>query len=825
MIVFPKSVGCFLTNLASLNKPQNALELENTLNYMIMKNAIKHFRLATLALLSCSTLANAQSDLSSYFNNVTLTKGYKNQSDHNPLFTQRFGADPCAMVYNDEVYIYMTNDVLEYKNGALIENTYSQINTINCVSSKDMVNWTDHGTMKVAGRRQGLGPANWASCSWAPTACHAVINGKEKFFLYFANNGSGVGVVTSDCPWGPWTDPIGKELISRNTPTCSDVTWLFDPAVLVDDDGTGYLYFGGGVPSGKNADPGTARVAKLGKDFISVSGSPSRINPPYLFEDAGINKIGNKYIYSYCSNWNCPGNPMSNAEICYMTSSNPMGPFTYTGVAYANQGAFLSGQNGGNNHHSMFEFKGKWYMTYHARLLQNAMNICPNQNLNYRSTHVDYVNVNTSNGTITKSKGSVAGVSQVGSLNPFEKTEAETMAWMGGIDTEYGGSNMLVTKIDKGDWIGVAGVDFGTGASVFSARVSSKSKQAIKICLDKVNGPVAGYIEVPNTNGQLTDITTRLTPISGKHDLFFIFSGEMQFDFWQFKQADVTLEISDENLEAPANVSLNVKTTESKLASAEFFLDGESIGTTNAAPFSISVTNLEPGTYSFSAKVKDQSGNVYETNSCPLVVRIAQAPFNGVPFDIPGKVEAEEFDFGGEGYAYHDNDEQNRNGDTRNEGVDMNATAIGYCEKGEWLEYTVNIKEADTYVVKAYVAGDNGTGAFQLYLDDNKIGSEFVSNNTGSFSAFEPVTQKIEIKDLGKHILKLEITSSWLDIDYIEFVSSSTGVDANSADQLKVVETHYMNFGGHVVSDEAKGALIKQEIFENGSMKFTKVVK
>ena len=276
-------------------------------------------------LLFCSAILFS-ADLSSYFSGVNPTKGYKAQSAHNPMMTQRFGADPYAMVYNDEVFVYMTNDVYEYDgNGNLTTNSYGKINTINCISSKDMVNWTDHGSMNIAGRNNSAGAAKWATCSWAPSAMHAKVNGKDKFFLYFANNGSGIGVVTSDTPYGPWVDPIGRELISRNTPNCANVTWLFDPAVLMDDDGTAYLYFGGGVPTGKQADPGTARVVKLGSDYTSIVGTPTAINPPYLFEDAGANKIAGKYIYSYCSNWNCTGNPMSNAQICYMTSNSPLG--------------------------------------------------------------------------------------------------------------------------------------------------------------------------------------------------------------------------------------------------------------------------------------------------------------------------------------------------------------------------------------------------------------------------------------------------------------------------------------------------------------------
>ena len=95
---------------------------------------------------------------------------------------------------------------------------------------------------------------------------------------------------------------------------------------MVDDDGTGYLVFGGGVPEEKNENPGTARVVKLGDDMISISGTPQTIDVPYLFEDSGINKINGKYYYTYCSNWNTTGNKygLDAASIQYMVSDNPM---------------------------------------------------------------------------------------------------------------------------------------------------------------------------------------------------------------------------------------------------------------------------------------------------------------------------------------------------------------------------------------------------------------------------------------------------------------------------------------------------------------------
>lgn len=782
-----------------------------------------------VAACTCLAMANgayAQQNLESYFSGASLAKGYKSLSNHNPCYTQRYGADPYAMIYNDEVYIYMTNDQQEYDVHPNSDNSYGNINTINCISSKDLVNWTDHGVMKVA--KRGSGPASWASCSWAPTACHKKINGKEKFFLYFANNGSGIGVVTSDSPWGPWTDPIGKELISRSTPNCNNVTWLFDPAVLVDDDGTGYIYFGGGVPNGKQADPGTARVAKLNSDFISINGTPATINPPYLFEDAGANKIAGKYVYSYCSNWNCTGNPMSNAQICYMTSNNPMGPFTYSGIAYNNQADFLKGEygnNGGNNHHAMFEFKGKWYMTYHARVLQNAKG----QKGDYRSSHVDYVNVNTQTGSITRSSGSAKGVDQVGYLDPFEKTEAETMAWMGGIETEYGGSNMLVTKIDKGDWTGVAGVNFGQGATVFTACVKSTTNGAIKIVKGKPDGEVVGYLAVPNTNGQLKEVTTTLSKaISGVTDLFFVYSGGFEFDYWMFKKADVTLNVSETDVEAPADITMSIKTSEQGITKADYYLGNKLIGSETNSPFTFKYEISEPGSYEFHAILTNNSGKTFETPTATVKARLAQGPYEGVAQEIPGRLEAERYDVGGAGYAYEDKDDVNEGKVFRNdEGVDVDENGeggyvLGWTAKGEWLEYTVDVKYDDEYTFIAKVASGVENSGFSLSIDGKDIaGGKITAPKGEDWTTYTTVEGETSQLTAGKHILKLTIESDYINIDYIDFKAKNhieTGIEDIEAEaaQYDVYTLSGIKIGEITANATALSATLKDNNYAAG---------
>ena len=97
----------------------------------------------------------------------------------NPIMTSRLTADPWAMEYNGRVYVYGTNDSQQYEAAANADNNYSKIKTLNCYSSADMVNWTDHGTIAVSGNK---GAAKWSANSWAPAVCHKKINGKEKFF-------------------------------------------------------------------------------------------------------------------------------------------------------------------------------------------------------------------------------------------------------------------------------------------------------------------------------------------------------------------------------------------------------------------------------------------------------------------------------------------------------------------------------------------------------------------------------------------------------------------------------------------------------------------
>lgn len=445
----------------------------------------------------------------------------KSDNEHNPLVTQNYGADPGVMVYNGTIYIYTTNDSQEFTGNN--ENTYGKITTLNCYSSKDMVNWTDHGSFNVAGSN---GAARWASNSWAPCITSKRIGGKDKFFLYFANNASGIGVLTADSPTGPWSDPIGHALITTRTSGCNGVTWMFDPAVLVDSDGTGYLYFGGGVPTGQNAHPKTARVIKLGSDMISTVGSAATIDAPYLFEDSGINKIGNTYYYSYCSNWNC-AQGFSNAAIEYMTSSNPMGPFTYQGEIMKNPGVFFSGSTG-NNHHSIFEFGGSYYMAYHTRSVESKI---IGRSLGYRTTQIDKINV--SGGRISSLTPTMSGVSQSAYVDPYQTVQAETIFTQAGISVAGSGNGAaVVTNIQSGDYTKVKGVNFSSGLNTITVSAKASSNTSIEVRESSPNGKFLGTIAVTGTSGQFKEFTGDMSSTSGVKDICFVFKGSLDLDYW-----------------------------------------------------------------------------------------------------------------------------------------------------------------------------------------------------------------------------------------------------------------------------------------------------
>ncbi len=147
--------------------------------------------------------------------------------------------------------------------------------------------------------------------------------------------------------------------------------------------------------------------------------------------------------------------------------------------------------------------------------------------------------------------------------------------------------------------------------------------------------------------------------------------------------------------------------------------------------------------------------------------------------NIPGLLEGEHYDLGGNGNAYKDSDDENE-GDAKfrtDEGVDIvkggTGMAIGYTTSSEWLEYTINVEKTGTYDLTANASNGGGEIKFDVYVDDAKVAS-FSGEKTSSWDTYTALTTTSkEIKE-GKHILKVKFESNNNNLDYIKFAEPDT---------------------------------------------------
>ncbi len=457
-------------------------------------------------------------------------KAFKMPGENNPVMAHKYGADPAVLEYNDTLYVYSTNDMqqLEFTKGK-IDNGYNKITTLNVFSTKDMVNWTDCGEIAVAGKNDMKGAAKWASNSWAPAVCWKKVNGKDKFFIYFADSGNGIGVLEGDSPVGPFVDPIKAPLISRQTPTCAKINWLFDPAVIVDSDGKGYLYFGGGHDPETYEHPMNARCVALADDMVHIVGEPQVIDAPFLFEDSGINKIGDTWYYTYCTNWqdrkdSKDPDKMPIAVIGYMTSKNPLGPFEYKGYTLENPGTAFGAW--GNNHHWIFSFRGKWYIAYHTQALEKTVGC---EKGGYRNVFIDNFAVNA-DGSLPKQKMTKKGVDQLCNFKTGESVPAATFARSANVAVT---AKQTIVSVKDGAYVCIKGVEFTGKESEFALQGIVADGKAVKVNIDAAGGNGKEICEVKG--GKKKELSGKLSATSGVHDLYILLPQGAEVISWIIK--------------------------------------------------------------------------------------------------------------------------------------------------------------------------------------------------------------------------------------------------------------------------------------------------
>ena len=175
---------------------------------------------------------------------------------------------------------------------------------------------------------------------------------------------------------------------------------------------------------------------------------------------------------------------------------------------------------------------------------------------------------------------------------------------------------------------------------------------------------------------------------------------------------------------------------------------------------------------------------------------VPQEPFKGSALAVPGKIEVEDFDKPGQGKnedgtsneSYGDDSENHGDSDYRKDtGADLykkaTGVALGYNNTGDWYEYTINVAEAGDYTAVASVATE-GTGAFTLSLDGKSL-AEFTVTGS-SYDDFSDVKKKVTLP-AGKHVLRLDVTQEYFDIDYINFVKGDV-VDEPGEDDPMLVQ-------------------------------------
>ncbi|MBO9703473.1 MAG: NPCBM/NEW2 domain-containing protein [Sporocytophaga sp.] len=182
-------------------------------------------------------------------------------------------------------------------------------------------------------------------------------------------------------------------------------------------------------------------------------------------------------------------------------------------------------------------------------------------------------------------------------------------------------------------------------------------------------------------------------------------------------------------------------------------------------------------------------------------LRPVQSPFNQSAHAIPGRIEAEEYDFGGEGIAYH---EANANGNEggsslRIDEVDIEGTKdsdglynIGYVLQGEWLEYTVNVTSTGVYNLDMRVAADGDGKIFHIEFDGKDITGPINVPNTGGWQSWEIITLNGISLTEGNHIMRLAFDASFMNLNYLQFNGVITGITDNRTSDITIYPNPFM---------------------------------
>ena len=433
----------------------------------------------------------------------------------NPAISTSFTPDPAPFAYGDKLYMFVGHDEDDA--------TYFKMNDWQLFSTEDMVNWTYLGTPIST---ETFAWAFHGDRAWASQAVER--NGKWYWYVCLndANKNDVLAVAVADDPQGPYVDAIGAPLAQGFS--------FIDPTVFIDNDGRAYLFWGNkglwygelnddmiSFKNGYKEVPGFHNAESFGPKMMKMNWGKGKEEMMVGFEEGPwVTRRGDLYYISYPSG----GVP---EHMAYSTAPAIDGPWTYRGRIMD------EAKNSFTIHGGEVEFKGHNYMFYHNGTLPNGGGF-------HRSACVEEFKYNA-DGSIPFIPFTKEGPAPVGTINPYERVEAETMADSWGVKTDrLAGKDHYVRLIHNGDWIRIREVDFGTEAAknLTVETLNFRNPGTVEFYLDAMSDNPVAKVSVDGTKDVQTVEVRSRRPVTGKHDVYILFRGgdEQMFDldWWQF---------------------------------------------------------------------------------------------------------------------------------------------------------------------------------------------------------------------------------------------------------------------------------------------------
>lgn len=234
---------------------------------------------------------------------------------------------------------------------------------------------------------------------------------------------------------------------------------------------------------------------------------------------------------------------------------------------------------------------------------------------------------------------------------------------------------------------------------------------------------------------------------------------------------------------SPATVVFDVEASDDgAIADVLFYLnDGEAaFHQATGAPYAFEYTFEIAGAYKIKAVAYDNEGNMGQ-DVMVINVNAPQGPYNGIAPSLPGIIQFEHFDVGGNGFAYYDSSSGSETGvDFRSdEDVDIEECTdegegynLGWTVAGEWAEYTVNVEASGMYDLEIRVACNGDDRTIDLSVGDVSLTGDILIPNTGGWQAWETVTVPNVELQAGEQVIRVTIgETNYVNLNYMTFVS------------------------------------------------------